>query len=133
MSSVSESTVRAFIVRINSHDPGAIVALCTSDHVFTDSLGNRIKGRAALLPAWQGYFSLFPNYRVAVSHILAVGPVVGVFGTASATLANVPGTSHSSWSIPAAWRAVVKGRLISEWQVYADNKPVADLLDRRKA
>lgn len=130
MLSSPESVVRAFIDRINSHDPGAIVALGTSDHVFTDSLGNRIKGRAALLPAWQGYVSLFPNYRVAVSHFLAVGPVVGVFGVASATLANAPRGPHSSWSIPAAWRAVVKGRLIAQWQVYADNKPVYELLER---
>ena len=130
MSSDPESTVRAFIDRINSHDPGAIVALCTPGHVFTDSLGNRIKGRSALLPAWQGYFSHFPNYRIAVSHVLAVGPVVAVFGIASATLANTRKAPHSSWSIPAAWRAVIRSRLVSQWQVYADNKPVYALLER---
>jgi ketosteroid isomerase-like protein len=130
MLSVSESIVRAFIDRINAHDPSAIVALCTPGHVFTDSLGNRIKGRTALLPAWQGYFSLFPNYRVTVSHVLAAGPIVAVFGIASATLANTRKAPHSSWSIPAAWRAVVTGRLISQWQVYADNKPVYALLER---
>lgn len=128
MLSAPEFVVRDFIDRINSHDPGAIVALCTPGHVFTDSLGNRIKGRSALLPAWQGYFSLFPNYRIAVSHVLAVGPVVAVFGIASATVAKARKTPHSSWSIPAAWRAVVKGRLVSQWQVYADNKPVYELL-----
>jgi ketosteroid isomerase-like protein len=128
MSSLSESVVRSFIDSINSHEPGTIVALCTPDHLFIDSLGNRIKGRAAVLPAWQGYFSLFPNYRVAISHVLAVGPVVAVFGIASARIAIARKAPHSSWSIPAAWRAVLKGRLISEWQVYADNKPVYEIL-----
>jgi ketosteroid isomerase-like protein len=133
MSSVSESVVRAFIARINSHDPKAVVALCTPGHVFTDSLGNRIKGRSALLPAWQGYFAIFPNYRIAVSHVLAVGPIVAVFGIASATLANARKAPRSSWSIPAAWRAVVRGRLVSQWQVYADNTPAYTLLERAKS
>jgi ketosteroid isomerase-like protein len=130
MSSVSESVVRAFIARINSHDPKAVVALCTPGHVFTDSLGNHVKGRSALLPAWRGYFALFPNYRIAVSHVLAVGPVVAVFGIASGTLVKARGAPPSSWSIPAAWRAVVRSRLVSQWQVYADNKPVYALLER---
>lgn len=104
MLSAPEFVVRAFIDRINSHDSDAIVALVTPGHVFTDSLGNRIKGRSALLSAWQGYFSLFPNYRISVSHVLAVGPVVAVFGIASATLANVRKAPQRSWSIPAPFR-----------------------------
>jgi ketosteroid isomerase-like protein len=130
ISSDPESVVRAFIDRVNSHDPRAIVALCTSGHVSTDSLGNQIRGRAALLSAWQGYLSLFPDYRIAVSNILAAGSTVAVFGIASATLATARKAPHRSWSIPAAWRAVVKAGLVSRWQVYADNKPVYELLER---
>jgi hypothetical protein len=29
---------------------------------------------------------------------------------------------ENHWSAPAAWRAVVRDRLIAEWQVYAGNQ-----------
>jgi ketosteroid isomerase-like protein len=128
MPATPEATVRRFIRRINAHDPEGLVRLCTPGHVFTDSLGSRLTGRAALLPAWQGYFSLFPNYRVRVARLFASGSIVAVFGSASGTLAGARDPSASSWSIPAAWRAVVRHGLLAQWQVFADNKPVYELL-----
>lgn len=130
MPTTPESTVRSFIRRINAHDPEGLVRLCTPGHVFTDSLGRCLTGRAALLPAWQGYFSLFPNYRVRVSRLFASGSIVAVFGSAGGTLAGAKDPSVSSWSIPAAWRAVVRHGLLAQWQVFADNKPVYELLAR---
>jgi ketosteroid isomerase-like protein len=130
MSPSPESTVRSFIRRINAHDPEGLIKLCTPGHVFTDSLGRRLTGHVALLPAWQGYFSLFPNYRVRVSKLFASGSVVAVFGSAGGTLAGAKDSSVSSWSIPAAWRAVVRHGLVAQWQVFADNKPVYELLTR---
>lgn len=114
MLTAPESIVRDFIRRINDHDPEGVVRLCTPLHVFTDSLGNRITGRAALLPAWRGYFSLFPNYRVRVSALFARGNVVAVFGSAGGTLAGSRDPSTASWSIPAAWRAVIRHRLVAQ-------------------
>jgi hypothetical protein len=32
------------------------------------------------------------------------------------------------WTVPAAWRALVRGELIDTWQVYVDNNPVYELL-----
>jgi SnoaL-like domain len=130
MPTTPESTVRSFIRRINAHDPEGLVRLCTPGHVFTDSLGSCLTGRAALFPAWKGYFSLFPNYRVRVSRLFASGSIVAVFGSAGGTLAGAKDPSVSSWSIPAAWRAVVRHGLLAQWQVFADNKPVYELLAR---
>lgn len=130
MSTTPESIVRSFIRRINAHDPEGLVRLCTPGHVFTDSLGRRLIGRAVLLRAWQGYFSLFPNYRIRVFKLFASGSVVAVFGSAGGTLAGAKDSSASSWSIPAAWRAVIRHGLVAQWQVFADNKPVYKLLAR---
>jgi hypothetical protein len=38
--------------------------------------------------------------------------------------------SGTGWSIPAAWKTKVAGARIALWQVYADNKPVYDILSR---
>jgi ketosteroid isomerase-like protein len=120
-------TLQKFVGRINAHDPTGIIALCTSDHVFIDSLGSRLSGRERLEQAWAGYFSLFPDYRVEVESAVAQDALVLACGFASATHA----ASQKKWRIPAAWRAIVKHGQIAEWQVYADNKPVYELLSHR--
>ena len=132
MNTSSAATIRRFIQRINAHDADGIVALCTPGHVFTDSLGHRMIGRAALVPAWKGYFALFPNYHVHVSRLLASGGVVAVFGSAGGTLAGAESDAASSWSIPAAFRAVIRNGRVAQWQVFADNKPVYELLARAR-
>lgn len=118
------ATLQEFVRRINAHDPKAIVSLCSGDHVFIDSLGAQMSGRERLEQGWTGYFSLFPDYRIDVEVAAAENEVVLASGFASATHS----TSKKSWRIPAAWRALVRGRQIAEWQVYADNKPVYELL-----
>ncbi len=126
-----EVAVREFDVRINRHDSAAIVGMCTVEHRFIDSLGSSLSGHAQLAQAWAGYFSLFPDYRIEIELLMVAGDVVLMSGWASARLAAQSSSSQvRSWRIPAAWRARVRGRLLSEWQVYADNKPVYDLLSR---
>jgi ketosteroid isomerase-like protein len=119
-------TLDEFVRRINAHDPKGIVSLCTVDHVFIDSLGSQVSGHERLEQAWSGYFALFPDYRIEVETAASQNKVVLACGFASATHA----ASKKSWRIPAAWRAVVRDSQIAEWQVYADNKPVYELLSQ---
>ena len=118
------ATLEDFVSCINAHDPKALVSLCTADHIFIDSLGSQLSGRERLEQAWAGYFSLFPDYRIDVEVAVSQNAVVLACGFASATHAP----SKKSWRIPAAWRAIVRKGQIAEWQVYADNKPVYELL-----
>ena len=120
------ATLEQFVAQINGHDPSGIIALCTAGHVFTDSLGSTLSGRERLKEAWAGYFSLFPDYRIEVEFTVAQDTLVLACGFASATHA----ASQKTWRIPAAWRARVAGAHIAEWQVYADNKPVYELLSQ---
>ena len=50
----AEATLRKFVARINAHDPSGIIALCTIDHVFIDSLGSRLSGHKQLAQGWRG-------------------------------------------------------------------------------
>ena len=120
------AVMEKLVARINAHDPSGIIALCTADHVFTDSLGSTLSGRERLKEAWAGYFSLFPDYRIEIQSAVAQDTLVLACGFASATHA----ASQETWRIPAAWRARVADGHIVEWQVYADNKPVYELLSR---
>jgi ketosteroid isomerase-like protein len=122
----AESTLKRFVERINAHDPKKIIALCTADHVFINSLGFRLSGHEQLEEGWSEYFSLFPDYQVEIESMVSRDSFVLACGFASATHAP----SQTRWRIPAAWRAIVANGRIAEWQVYADNKPVYELLSQ---
>jgi hypothetical protein len=58
--------------------------------------------------------------------LMADGGVVLAVGEAGGTIDNVP------WRTPAAWKAVIRDGAVLEWQVFANNKPVYEILARRK-
>jgi len=122
-------TVLAFMDRINQRDPGRLAELMAEDHVFIDSLGQTMRGRATMQKNWQSYYAFCPDYCVSHDDIFQNGNMVAVFGAASGTI-NVNGKAlpQNKWRTPAAWRAVVEDGLVREWRVYADNKPVYDIL-----
>ena len=63
---------RAFIEKINAHTLDGLYELMTEDHTFVDGGGDVTKGRKAMRDAWQGYFSMMPDYLITVEYILAV-------------------------------------------------------------
>ena len=125
--------VKHFFQAINARDADHIARLLTADHEFIDSLGHAVRGHDAVRAAWRGYFALCPDYAVEVEEIIDGAECVFAVGSAGGTIAEgdkLP--TANKWRIPAAWRAVVRDNLISRWQVYADNKPVHDILARRR-
>jgi ketosteroid isomerase-like protein len=126
-SAAAIATLDEFVRCINAHDPKGIISLCTADHIFIDSLGSQMSGKEQLEQAWAGYFAMFPDYRIDIEAAASQDALVLACGFASATHA----LSKKSWRIPAAWRAIVRDGHIAEWQVYADNKPVYELLSEQ--
>jgi len=82
---------------------------------------------------WRGYYAFCPDYWVSHEEVLQNGNLVAVFGSAGGTVA-AQGTlpAENQWRIPAAWLAVVEKGLVKEWRVYADNKPVYDIMAKAK-
>jgi len=121
--------VLAFMEKINARDVDGLCALMTENHIFVDALGSRVEGREKMRGAWRGYYAMIPDYKVSHEEILSNGDIVAVFGAARGTFA--PGgqpKKENFWEIPAAWLAKVRGGLIAEWRVYADNQPVRKLM-----
>ena len=113
--------VEAFIAAINRRSPAEIAELMTEDHAFVDSRGRVESGREHMTAGWDGYFRLFPDYRIVAESLLADGPLVAVFGSASGTYSGRRGpVAENRIEMPAAWRAVVENGKVSRWQVYAD-------------
>ena len=118
-------TVLEFMDRINQRNVDKLVELMTEDHVFVDSLGNQIRGREKMRAGWRGYYGMCPDYWVSHEEIFEKGNTVAIVGVAGGTI------RESKWRTPAAWLAVVDNGLVKEWRVYADNKPVYDILARQ--
>jgi uncharacterized protein (TIGR02246 family) len=122
-----------FMDAINRHDADAVAALMTDDHVFSDSLGNKVQGREKMKTGWQGYFAFCPDYWVTHEAIFGDGNSVAVFGAAGGTIAaNGKLPPENKWRTPAAWLAIVENGLVKEWRVYADNKPVYDIMAKTR-
>ena len=111
---------------INGHDVSALTALMATDHVFVDSLGNRVRGARSMEAGWRGYFAMCPDYWIRADHVMTEGETMLVTGEAGGTI------DGESWRIPAAWRVVIRDGSVVEWQVFADNKPVCEILVKRR-
>jgi ketosteroid isomerase-like protein len=128
--------VLQYMERINQRDPEKVVELMTEDAEFVDSLGKKLSGRANLLKGWGGYFGFCPDYWVSHEEIFGDGKLVAVFGAAGGTITTggplprgeMNANSKYRWHTTAAWLAIVENGLIKKWQVFADNKPVYDIL-----
>ena len=126
-------TILQFMDRINQRDADKLAELMTEDHVFIDSLGQSIHGREKMRAGWRGYYAFCPDYWVSHEEIFQNGNLVAAFGSAGGTIAadgKLP--PENKWRASAAWLAVVENGLVKEWRVYADNKPVYDILARSK-
>jgi ketosteroid isomerase-like protein len=126
-------TVLRFLERINQRDVDKLAELMTEDHVFIDSLGQSVRGREKMRAGWRGYYAFCPDYWVSHEEIFPSGNLVAVFGAAGGTIATdgkLP--PENKWRTPASWLAVVEDGLVREWRVFADNKPVYDIVAKSK-
>ena len=132
MSSATEIVLK-FIERINRQDVEGLADLMSEDHVFLDSVGGRGEGRENMRRGWAEYFRMMSDFRIEVEMTIAEEDRVAVVGTASGTYVIDGKVSRENyWKCPAAWLAVVKDELLAEWRVFADLKPLYQIIDRSR-
>lgn len=123
--------VLEFVKAINDHDTNKIASLISEDHVFIDSQGNEVHGKDKMIKGWEGYFNLFPDYKIVISQLLDEQSLTVLLGFASASfLGNRGGNPDSYWRLPAAWKAVTEGGKINLWQVFADTKIPFEIINK---
>ena len=117
-----DDLLKQWISAINRHDVSALRALMPADHLFVDSLGNQVRGATSMEVGWRGYFAMCPDYWIRADHVASDGDMVLAAGEAGGTI------DGKSWKIPAAWMALVRDGQVAGWRVFADNKPVNEIL-----
>lgn len=116
-----------FVERINAHDAAGILALASEGHLFVDSLGSELHGAEQIYEAWRKFFELCPNYEIIVETSITEGDRVGLFGAARGTITSAG--ARADWRVIAAWLSVVEEGKVREWRVFADLKPLHEILD----
>jgi ketosteroid isomerase-like protein len=114
-----------FVSAINNHDVQSLKALMTTDHVFVDSVGNRVHSATSMESGWRSYFAMCPDYWIRTDYVMMEDGVVLAVGEAGGTIDGV------SWRTPAAWKAAIRDGKVMEWRIFADNKPVYEILAKR--
>src|SRR5262249_48080345 len=120
-----DDVVELWLAAINARDVDRLTALAADDLLFVDSLGNSLLGAATMKGAGTAYFKVCPDYWVRADRVMADGDTLLLAGEAGGTIDGV------AWRIPSAWKAVVSDGRIREWRVFADNKPVYEILTKR--
>jgi ketosteroid isomerase-like protein len=125
--------VLEFVDAINEGDIDEICKLMSDDHLFIDSQDCRVAGKNTMKLGWIEYFKLFPDYKIDIEDIFEKSELVCLLGYASGTYRNLQNETKSNhWRIPAAWKAIVYKGQIKQWQVYADNIIVMDIINSNK-
>jgi ketosteroid isomerase-like protein len=115
------AAVLAFIDRINHTDLDGLLALMTDDHVLRVLDTPPVVG-SALRPAWQTYFTAFPEYVIYTERISQNGGSVAVLGHTTGSQLSLPDDEESR--IPVIWTAVVRKGLIARWSIVEDGPKV---------
>jgi ketosteroid isomerase-like protein len=121
----AEKVFMLFVTAVNGHNVEALATLMAADHVFIDSLGNRVVGAQSMKVGWGRYFAMCPDYWIRFDTIMVEGSMVLAAGEAGGSIDGM------AWQTPAAWKAEIRDGKLAEWRVFADNKPVYEILARR--
>ena len=128
---MNTEVVLDFVNAINNIDVDRIYSLMSENHLFIDSQDNKMNVKEEMKQAWIAYFAMFPDYKIEINEIFEKDSLICILGYASGTYKGIQNENNSNyWRIPAAWTAVVLDSKIKQWQVYADNLIVADIIKR---
>jgi ketosteroid isomerase-like protein len=128
-----KNIVLTLVDAINRANVDDILETLTDDHVFIDSQEHKTSGKNILREAWTCYFALFPDYKIEINEFFEKDSLICMFGYASGTYKNLHNEKKSNyWRIPAAWKVITEDHKIKQWQVYADNLIVMDIINRNR-
>ena len=126
-----QKIVKDFVNAINRGDVVLITRMMSVNHRFIDGMGEMMQGSERLKQAWIAYLKMMPDYHIEIREIYGSGRTLVLLGEASGTYtADGNLKPENFWKVPAAWRAVVVGDKILEWQIFADNEPVRQIMKR---
>ena len=115
----------AYVDLINKGDLDGLLQLMPDDYVFVDVDGKIERGKELMREGWSGYFSEFPDYKIHLSQVVALGDVVVLVGRT--TDSQIPREIEAEETV--IWTAWIRDGLVKEWRIlYADTEKVRRFL-----
>ena len=116
------AVVLKYVECINKGQPDDVAALTAQEFTFTDSSGRVyvFRGKKEIKRCWREYFTPFPNYKIRVQQVLRGGDGVALIGQTNGS--HVPAEIEEKSTV--LWIATVRGGLVAEWRIYADEEYV---------
>ena len=122
-----------FVNAINEHDVDKICPLMDDGFIFFDAWGGKSIGKDQMKNGWEGYFKMFPDYKIEILDIYFDGNKIAAFGFAGGTFENKKTeTNENYWRVPAAWQVEIINAKIKLWQICVDQKKVIDILEKNE-
>ena len=100
----------AFVAACNARDGAAVAALLDPAIIFSDSRGERLEGRAAVLEAVARVNAVAPDLRVEIDQAVQRGELVLMSGRSL--------SANPALTVATQWSARVQKGLLVEWQAY---------------
>jgi len=110
--------VLSFIDRINRGDIDGLAALMTKDHRLVVFDEQPLIGRA-VVDAWRGYASSYPDYVIYPRLIAEVDDSVAVLGTTTGSHLGLPDVDERRLTL--IWLAEVEGQALQSWRIVEDS------------
>jgi uncharacterized protein (TIGR02246 family) len=121
----------AFVAAINAGDADRLADLMTQDHTFIDADGSEHAGRDQMHSGWREHFEMVPDLKIEVLERFSTDDTVVLLGRAEGTIAlDSQLKPENHWSVPAAWRVVVRGERVAVWQLFANQHSMHEILKR---
>jgi ketosteroid isomerase-like protein len=112
------AAVIGFIDAINRGDVDRLVELMSPGHRLQVLQEPPVTGRDANRDAWNGYVTAFPDYVIYPDHLVHRGDDVVVLG--STTGSHLGLSDQEERQLKVIWRATVRHRLLTLWQIIED-------------
>ncbi|MGC9367647.1 MAG: hypothetical protein ACP5FK_11490 [bacterium] len=113
-------TAMQFNQCINEQNLKQLSDLMTDNHKLICYGNVDTEDKKTSMSAWKNFFRLYPDYRNHFNKVVLNNDFVSIAGFSSCTDENLNG--------PALWSAKIEENLISEWQVYEDNRKKLGLI-----
>lgn len=125
---LKKDVLNEFVAAINRHDTQKLGILMTPGHVFITADQHKFESVEAAKESWEGFFSIFPDYKLELKEIAESADGLLVIANASGSLKGENATGKS-FLIPMSIKVGIEGNKINEWQVFADASQIAAVMN----
>ncbi len=125
---LKQDILNAFVAAVNGHDIEKMGELMSKDHAFVTADQRRFDSQKVALESWKNFFDIFPDYQFDVVEISESTSGLIIIANASGSFRGKKEVAKS-FLIPMSVKVGIDANQISEWQVFANPRKIAEIMN----